>query len=116
MSGNPTSIVILASALANQRGRIQTLSDLYETCVKNKKEIFKTDNENNSEIEGRGYNPESMSSNNFSLQFTIDMGIKLLKETSEHSIELLYLLGCLPGGLTLSQLSEMWPDPEEPIT
>ena len=43
------------------------------------------------------------------------MGTRLLEETSPHSIDLLFLLGCLPGGLTLTQLSEIWPNPEEPL-
>ena len=90
------------------------MSDLYETAVKGQKEIFKM-RDNDSDYENRGYTPESLTSNNFSLKFTIDMGIKLLKETNPHSIDLLYLLGCLPGGLTLEQLGEIWRDPSDPI-
>ena len=57
----------------------------------------------------------SMSKNNFSLQFTIDTSIKLLEESTPEAISLFYFLGCLPGGVTKSQLKELWIQPSEPL-
>ena len=37
-----------------------------------------------------------------------EMSVRLLEEMGRGDSDLLYFLGCLPGGITLSQLETMW--------
>ena len=70
LCGNPTSIVILASALANPMvTKSPTLAQLYKTAITDRQELFDDGNsarsqDSNSE---KGYAPLKLSSNNFSL-------------------------------------------------
>ena len=118
LCGNPTSIVILASALANPLvTKSPTLAQLYKTAITDRQELFDDGNSQRSQDSNseKGYAPMKLSSNNFSLQFTIETSIKLLQESTPACIELFYFLGCLPGGLSMGQLKELWRDPEEPV-
>ena len=37
-----------------------------------------------------------------------EMSVKLLEDMGRGDSDLLYFLGCLPGGITLPQLEKMW--------
>ena len=50
--------------------------------------------------------------NNISLNFTMDASIQLLEDSSPDTLNLLYFLGCLPGGMKLDQLKELWYGPD----
>ena len=118
LCGNPTSIVILASALANPLiTRSPTLAELYKAAITDGQDVFEDDKSQRSQDSDseKGYTPLKLSSNNFSLQFTIETSIKLLQESTPVCIDLFYFLGCLPGGFSMNQLRELWRDPEEPL-
>ena len=122
LSGNPTSIVILASAIANKFIKQQTIADIYVTAVLKDQAIesVEDDEEEKESVkshssEERGYSKAKISRNNYSLEFTIRTSIKLLEESSQQSANLFYFLGCLPGGVTIKQLKKMWANPEETV-
>ena len=52
-----------------------------------------------------------------SLDVAAEMSVKLLEDLPypDDDKNLLYFLGCLPGGLSMGQLKELWRDPEEPV-
>ena len=45
-----------------------------------------------------------------SLEIAVEMSVKLLEKiaNSDNEINLLYFMGCLPGGVTKAQLRDMW--------
>ena len=60
-----------------------------------------------------GYTKQGHDKNNYSLEFTIATSISLLQASDPHSYNLLYFLGCLPGGVTTGQLKNLWNDPDK---
>ena len=46
--------------------------------------------------------------NNISLNFTMEASIQLLDDSSQEAVNLLYFLGCLPGGVGQEDLQEIW--------
>ena len=55
-----------------------------------------------------GHFKERVVSNIMSLNVAAEMSVKLLEKTNRDDTNLLYFIGCLPGGVTPEQLSEMW--------
>ena len=45
-----------------------------------------------------------------SLNVAAEMSVKLLEKTNRDDTNLLYFIGCLPGGVTPEQLMDMWQD------
>ena len=43
-----------------------------------------------------------------SLKISTEMSINLLKDSSPNDMQLLYFLGCLPGGVLETQIKSMW--------
>ena len=109
LSGNPSSIVILAACYSNPFRNVKSLTELYKRVLSNI-----TDSGNS---EGRSEVSSNLkatfSKNNMSLSFTTDASIKLLEESAPKCRNLLYFLGCLPGGVLLEQLKEMWTEVDE---
>ena len=79
-----------------------------------------TDDESDYDWQSEAARPK-ISKNNFSLNFTIEASIQLLEQLAEdkskpelaQSRNLLYFLGCLPGGVMIDKLKLMWENVEE---
>ena len=117
LAGNPTSIVILASVLANDTIKnCNTLTELYESTINERRDHYKEGDQDDDDASSReGDNDmEKLTPNNFALTFAIETSIKLLDASNKPALRLLYMLGCLPAGVTMQQLEELITDPEEP--
>ena len=95
LSGNPSSIVILAACYSNPFRKLNSLTELYKKVLTNFAEAEAA--EDRDDISS-GLKP-TVSKNNMSLNFTTDASIKLLEESAPKCLNLLYFLGCLPGGV-----------------
>ena len=97
LSGNPSSIVILAACYSNPFHNVNSLTELYKRVLTNI-----TDTGNGEDRDDISSNLKAtISKNNMSLTFTTEASIKLLEESAPKCLNLLYFLGCLPGGLML---------------
>ena len=117
LAGNPTSIVILASVLANDTIKnCNSLKELYESTINERRDHYKEGDEVDDDVSSKeGDNDmEKMTPNNFALTFAIETSIKLLDASNKPALRLLYMLGCLPAGVTMKQLEELITEPEEP--
>ena len=104
LSGNPTSICMIAAMLKNpliKKNEANPLVDLYMR-IKSEKDIVI------SELVDDGRNVHRMHKNEMSLKVSAEMSLKLLEENSPEDMSLLYFLGCLPGGVKESQLKKMY--------
>ena len=72
-----------------------TLTELYKRVIKDGKENSDFPDDVSSELKA------TISKNNISLTLTTEASIKLLKESEPKHLEMLYYLGCLPGGVML---------------
>ena len=100
--------MILACAIANKYVKSQTIAEIYVSAILGGNRIESIDEieEDKESIkskhsEERGYSPAKIVRNNYSLEFTIRMSIKLLEENDPLCTNLFYFLGCLPGGVTM---------------
>ena len=114
LQGNPTAISMIASIYqaekfkfyqnANERDSDQILADIYERIYNEK---LRKD-----EIYSKLTNGEELprfQGNLLSLEVAAEMSVKLVENLPyPDDINLLYFLGCLPGGVTEVQLREMW--------
>ena len=110
LSGNPSSIVILAAYYCYPfHQKKMTLTELYKRVIKDGKENSDFPDDVSSELKA------TISKNNISLTLTTEASIKLLKESEPKHLEMLYYLGCLPGGVMLEQLKKMRTNVDESI-
>jgi len=104
--GNPLSITMIAAIHCNpmiKKSEGSTLVDMYER-IKSEKNIV---------IEELDYDVEGkviprVIENIMSLKVAAEMSVKLLESTQLDDINLLYFLGCLPGGVSEIQLTSMY--------
>ena len=101
--GNPTSITIIASSIKDPM-LSATLVDIY-TNIKEQKNIVI----NKLDYGNGGQSVPIELKNIMSLNVAAEMSVKLLEDVDEDHKNLLYFLGCLPGGITDSQLKDLWP-------
>lgn len=97
LSGNPTSITMIAALLKNpliKRSENNPLVDMYKR-IKSEKDIVVN------ELEEKNGSVATVYKNNMSLQISTEASVNLLEETSPEDISLLYFLGCLPGGVKM---------------
>lgn len=109
LSGNPTSITMIAAIIKNpmiKKAEKNTLIDMYNR-IKSEKDIVVEDLAE----EGEEFNMKAIPrvyKNTMSLKISTEMGVKLLETTYPDDMYLLYFLGCLPGGVKFYQLKQMW--------
>lgn len=102
LMGNPTTITIIASCVADPM--LQTnLVNIY-TDLKQQRKVFI----NELDFESGGKSRPVEIENIMSLQVASEMSVKLLEELDPNHKNLLYFLGCLPGGFKKEQLYAMW--------
>ena len=96
LSGNPTSITMIAAIHANPMIK-QRLLEMYK-LIKSEKNIVVDElgDEGDEKAIPRVYK------NTMSLKISTEMSVKLLEEAD--NLQLLYFLGCLPGGVNKMQL------------
>ena len=99
------SIVMLAACHSNEFFKTNSLAELYQK-VRNGKNLC----EDSDGGESNDSDHPKNSRNNISLNFTMDASITLLQETEPEALNLLYFMGCLPGGLSKKQLAQVWSD------
>lgn len=95
--GNPTSITMLASILQNPQAT-NTLVELY-SAVKEERGLVITEYQLNFG-KGGGHIKERVVSNIMSLNVAAEMSVRLLETSNKNDTNLLYFIGCLPGGVT----------------
>ena len=110
MSGNPTSITMIAAWCSNPILDLGSneLIYLYDR-IKEGKEIVVDElcrSSSSHQVGGRK-NKNSFQNNIISLDSSTRMSIELLQQSSEDDLEILYFLGCLPGGVKETQLKCM---------
>ena len=112
LHGNPQSIVILAAAFSNPFAKVNTLTSLYDQVLLDKNSRQEAED---FESGGDNYNQKGtvIRDNYMSLQACAEASIQLLESASPECLNLLYFLGCLPGGVNRQQLKEMWSDVQE---
>ena len=98
LSGNPSSIVILAACYSNPFQKINSLTELYKKVIANHSGTGDNEDRDGASSSLRA----TLSKNNMSLNLTIDASIQLLEGSAPNCLNLLYFLGCLPGGVMLS--------------
>ena len=86
-----------------------TLTDLYKRVIKDGKENSDFRDDVSSELKA------TISKNNISLTLTTEASIRLLEDSEPKHLEMLYYLGCLPGGVMLEQLKKMRTDVDKSI-
>ena len=103
--------MILAACYSNPFHNVNSLTELYKKVL--------TDHVGSSDSADRDDASVNLkatiSKNNMSLNFTTNASIKLLEESAPSCLNLLYFLGCLPGGVLHDQLKEMWTDVDESL-
>ena len=105
LSGNPTSITMIAAIIKNpmiKKAEKNTLIDMYNR-IKSEKDIVVEDLAE----EGEDFNMKAIPrvyKNTMSLKISTEMGVKLLETTYPDDMYLLFFLGCLPGGVKFYQL------------
>ena len=100
--GNPTSITMMASVYQNPMIKC-SLVQMYESLKKEEKikvELMDYD------YDGRPIPFEVK--NIMSINVSAEMSVKLLEDMGNDDINILYFLGCLPGGINLAQLCTMY--------
>ena len=90
---------MLAAAFSNPFTKVKSISQLYEQVS-----IQSSDGENSGHLEG------IIGENYFSLLASAEASIQLLETGDPESLNLLYFLGCLPGGVRSEQLKKMFGD------
>ena len=107
LAGNPSSIVILAAYYSSKFHEKQmTLRELYKSVIKDGKESNEYRDDISSEFKA------TICKNNISLNLTTEASIRLLQDSAIEHLNMLYYLGCLPGGVMMDQLKEMREDVE----
>ena len=99
LSGNPTSITMIAAIHANPMIK-QRLLEMYK-LIKSEKNIVVDElgDDGDEQAIPRVYK------NTMSLKISTEMSVKLLEEAD--NLQMLYFLGCLPGGVNRKQLLKM---------
>lgn len=99
LSGNPTSITMVAAIHANPMIK-QRLLEMYK-LIKSEKNIVVDElgDDGDEQAIPRVYK------NTMSLKISTEMSVKLLEEAD--NLQMLYFLGCLPGGVNKRQLQKM---------
>lgn len=100
---------MLAAIHNNPMIKQKTMVEMYR-LIKNEKD-FVVDELGD---EGEGFDEKTIPrvyKNTMSLRVSTEMSVKLLEETCSDDSQLLYFLGCLPGGANLTQLKQMWTKP-----
>ena len=99
LSGNPTSITMIAAIHANPMIK-QRLLEMYK-LIKSEKNIVVDElgDDGDEQAIPRVYK------NTMSLKISTEMSVKLLEEAD--NLQMLYFLGCLPGGVNKRQLWKM---------
>lgn len=103
LSGNPTSITMIAALLKNpliERTDNNPLVDMYKR-IKSEKDIVVNELEEKNGV-------ATVYKNNMSLQISTEASVNLLEQASPEDMSLLYFLGCLPGGVKEDQLKKMY--------
>ena len=99
MQGNPTSITMIAAIHCNpmiKKNEGNTLVDMYERIKSEKNIVIE---ELDYEVGGKVI--PRVIENIMSLKVAAEMSVALLESTQLDDINLLYFLGCLPGGVTV---------------
>lgn len=100
--GNPTSITMIASIYFNPIIS-NTLVDMYQS-IKSETNIVVNELEY-----GRDGKPiPKVLENIMSLNVASEMSVKLISQTYPEDVDLLFFIGCLPGGVQDKQLEKMW--------
>ena len=107
MSGNPTSITLIAAIHANplyKKDHHNELVDMYNRVKSEEKIVV----EEIGDQEKAG-SQKSYIKNFMSLNISTEMSIKLLEEAHPPDLRLLYFMGCLPSGVrTADELQKMY--------
>lgn len=94
LNGNPQSIILVASLLADPQKKL-TLKQVYKMLTDD--QLFKLLSEEGIE--------ETML---VSLRLSAQLSFQVIQESDPESMDLLYLLGLLPGGITSNDLDYLW--------
>ena len=102
MRGNPTSITMMASIHFNPLIQ-NSLVDMYQS-IRSEQNILVEELDCNY---GGKVIPRQVE-NIMSLNVAAEISVKLLESSNKEDMDLLYFLGCLPGGVTEEQLLKLW--------
>ena len=110
--GNPMAIRFMAACYSDKSSP-KSLLELYERV--NHEKSLKKMMEETKEARLSPKSKPKISKNNLSLNFSTEAIIQMLEEGHPACLQLFYFLGCLPGGLLIDQLHDIWEDCDEPI-
>ena len=103
---------MLAAAFSNPFTKVNTLTTLYDQVL-----LDKSRNQEEDDFDSAGDNSyqrgTGIRENYLSLRCCAEASIQLLESSLPECLNLLYFLGCLPGGVNRQQLKEMWSDDQE---
>ena len=106
LSGNPLSIITIASLHANPLFKENSLIELYKKIKSEQNNIYKDEKVSDtvSDLKENSSRPR-FNANRMSLRISTQASLKLINDTVPESYDLFYFLGCLPDGITRENLA-----------
>ena len=104
---------MLAAAFSNPYTKDNSLTLLYgkvSLYMSRCQELFDSGKDNSYQKKGNG-----IRENYIAMKCCAEASIQLLESSKPECLNLLYFLGCLPGGVNHIQLKEMWGDDQEQL-
>ena len=108
LNGNPTSLIQAANCYLHEIhereevGKLNSIYKLMQVCLKR---LGDYESKLNSVRSAEG----DKKRNDFSLEVATRMTLDMIPKDQSDSMNLLYFLGCLPGGISEETLKNMWP-------
>ena len=99
---------MLAAAYSNPWKKVNSLTQIYDKVLLDKSRC--QEEEDSGEDSSQAKKGAVIRDNLMSLKCCAEASIDLLESASPETLNLLYFLGCLPGGVNRRQLKEMWSD------
>lgn len=108
MAGNPTSITMVSAACKNENFDLgpNKLIYMYDNIVQNNRILINEIGIGDGSGKG-GRRLRQVQNHKISLEFSTHCSIQLLEQSSKDDVQVLYFLGCLPGGIREPQLRQM---------